>query len=146
MEVVIIYATGFKIDTGMFQQNQQMGGFLVFIGFIIWLGKEHFKNTFSALFGRKTADDQNEPLPSAWAVIGLICGLFLLVLMCMLVGMSFWVAIFILVLFLGLSTVMTWMVANGGLLFVLYSFLPGDYLITLFGSARVNTPSWTIVV
>ena len=41
---------------------------------------------------------------------------------------------------------MTWMVTNGGLLFVLYSFLPGDYLITLFGSARVNTPSWTIVV
>ena len=25
MEVVIIYATGFKIDTGIFQQNQQMG-------------------------------------------------------------------------------------------------------------------------
>ena len=38
------------------------------------------------------------------------------------------------------------MVTNDGLLFVLYSFLPGDYLITLFGSARVNTPSWTIVV
>ena len=37
------------------------------------------------------------------------------------------------------------MVANGGLLFIIYSFLPGEFLITLFGSARVNAPSWTLV-
>ena len=146
METVLIYATGSKINSWTFQQNQQMGGFLVFIGFIIWIGKDHFKNAFSALFGKKTIGDQNEPLPYAWASAGLICGLLLLTLMCMLAGMSFWVAVFMLVLFLGLQTVMTWMVANGGLLFVLYSFLPGDYLTTLFGSARVNAPSWTIVV
>ncbi|MFB3041728.1 MAG: DUF6785 family protein, partial [Candidatus Poribacteria bacterium] len=146
METVLIYATGSKINSWTFQQNQQMGGFLAFIGFIIWIGKDHFKNAFSALFGKKTIGDQNEPLPYAWASAGLICGLLLLTLMCMLAGMSFWVAVFMLVLFLGLQTVMTWMVANGGLLFVLYSFLPGDYLTTLFGSARVNAPSWTIVV
>ncbi|MEC8840166.1 MAG: DUF6785 family protein, partial [Candidatus Poribacteria bacterium] len=29
---------------------------------------------------------------------------------------------------------------------MLYSFLPGDYLITLFGSTRVRASSWTIVV
>ena len=37
------------------------------------------------------------------------------------------------------------MVANGGLLFIIYSFLPGEFLITLFGSSRVNAPSWTLV-
>ena len=146
IESILIYAAGSKINTGTFQQNQQMGGFLVFIVFTIWLGRDHFKNTFSTLFGRKTTNDRNEPLPYAWAVTGLICSLFLLALMCMLAGMNAWVAIFILVLFLGLSTVMTWMVTNGGLLFVLYPFLPSDYLITLFGSARVRASSWTIVV
>ena len=146
IESILIYAAGSKINTGTFQQNQQMGGFLVFIVFTIWLGRDHFKNTFSTLFGRKTTNDRNEPLPYAWAVTGLICSLFLLALMCILAGMNAWVAIFILVLFLGLSTVMTWMVTNGGLLFVLYPFLPSDYLITLFGSARVRASSWTIVV
>ena len=37
------------------------------------------------------------------------------------------------------------MVANGGLLFIIYSFLPGEFLITLFGSSRVNASSWTLV-
>jgi hypothetical protein len=146
METVVIYAAGSKINAGTFHQNQQMGGFLMFIAFIIWLGKRHFKSAFSALFGKTTLDDSNEPLPYAWAAGGLIVGILLLALICTLAGMSFWVAFFILVLFLGLTTVMTWMVANGGLLFVLYAFLPGDYFITLFGSTRVNAPSWTLVV
>lgn len=145
METVLIYATGSKVNQWNFHQNQQMGGFLIFIVLILWSGKRHFTRAFTAIFRPKRADDTHEPLSYAFAACGLILGILALCLICTTAGMSFWVALFILVLFLGLTTVMTWMVANGGLLFVLYSFLPGEYLITLFGSSRVNASSWTLV-
>ena len=145
METVLIYATGSKVNQWDFHQNQQMGGFLIFIALILWSGKRHFTRAFTTILGPKRADDAHEPLSYAFAVCGLVLGILALCLICTTAGMSFWVALFILVLFLGLTTVMTWMVANGGLLFVLYSFLPGEYLITLFGSSRVNASSWTLV-
>ena len=145
METVLIYATGSKVNQWNFHQNQQMGALLVFIGFILFLGKRHFGRAFATIFGKHASNDTNEPLPYLWAVGGLILGILLLTLICSLAGMRVWVALFILGIFLAITTVGTWMVANGGLMFILYSFLPGEYLITLFGSARINAPSWTIV-
>ena len=147
METVLIYATGSKVNQWNFHQNQQMGALLVFVGFILWTGKRHFGRAFTTIFRRTShaRDDANEPLPYVWAVGGFIIGSLLFVLFCNFAGMSLWVALVMLAIFLALSTVGTWMVANGGLLFILYSFLPGEYLITLFGSARVNAPSWTLV-
>ena len=145
METVFIYATGSKVNQWDFHQNQQMGALLVFIGFILLIGKRHFGRAFATIFGKHAGDDSNEPLPYVWAVGGLIVGTLLLTLICSLAGMSVWVALFMLGIFLAITTVGTWMVANGGLLFIIYSFLPGEFLITLFGSARVNAPSWTLV-
>ena len=145
METVLIYATGSKVNQWDFHQNQQMGALLVFIGFILFIGKRHFGRAFAALFGKQASNDTNEPLPYVWAVGGMIGGILLLTLICSLAGMSVWVALFILGIFLAITTVGTWLVTNGGLMFILYSFLPGEYLITLFGSARVNAPSWTLV-
>ena len=145
IETVLIYATGSKVNQWDFHQNQQMGALLVFIGFILFLGKRHFGRAFATLFGQQASNDTHEPLPYVWAVGGLIVGILLLTLICSLAGMSVWVALFILGIFLAITTVGTWMVTNGGLMFILYSFLPGEYLITLFGSARVNAPSWTLV-
>ena len=144
METVLIYATGSKVNQWNFHQNQQMGGLLVFIGFILFIGKRHFWRAFTTLFGKRV-DDTNEPLPYVWAVGGLIIGILLLTLICRMAGMSVWVALVMLGIFLAITTVGTWMVANGGLLFIIYSFLPGEFLITLFGSSRVNAPSWTLV-
>lgn len=162
METVLIYATGSKVNQWNFHQNQQMGALLVFIGFILWIGKRHFGRVFATIAGRRLQktregqaltprdrqnriDDANEPLPYVWAIGGFIIGSLLFILICNLAGMSLWVALVMLAIFLALSTVGTWMVTNGGLLFILYSFLPSEYLITLFGSARVNAPSWTLV-
>ena len=151
METVLIYATGSKVNQWNFHQNQQMGALLVFIGFILFIGKRHFGRAFATIFGIRgwkplpPSDDTNEPLPYVWAAGGLIVGILLLTLICRMAGMSVWVALVMLGIFLGITTVGTWMVANGGLLFIIYSFLPGEFLITLFGSARVNAPSWTLV-
>ena len=145
LETVLIYATGSKVNQWNFHQNQQMGALLVFIGFILFIGKRHFGRVFATIFGRHAGNDTNEPLPYVWAVWGLIGGILLLTLICSLAGMRVWVALFILGIFLAITTVGTWMVTNGGLMFILYSFLPGEYLITLFGSGRVNAPSWTLV-
>ena len=145
METVLIYATGSKVNQWTFHQNQQMGALIVFIGFILFIGKRHFGRAFATLFGKQASGDTNEPLPYVWAVGGLIVGTLLLTLICSMAGMSVWVALVMLGIFLGITTVGTWMVANGGLLFIIYSFLPGEFLITLFGSSRVNASSWTLV-
>ena len=145
METVLIYATGSKVNQWTFHQNQQMGALLVFIGFILFIGKRHFGRAFATIFGKQASGDTNEPLPYVWAVGGLIVGTLLLTLICSMAGMSVWVALVMLGIFLGITTVGTWMVANGGLLFIIYSFLPGEFLITLFGSSRVNASSWTLV-
>ena len=145
METVFIYATGSKVNQWNFHQNQQMGALLVFIGFILFIGKRHFGRAFATIFGKHAGDDSNEPLPYVWAAGGFIVGILLLTLICSLAGMSVWVALVMLGIFLAITTVGTWMVANGGLLFIIYSFLPGEFLITLFGSSRVNASSWTLV-
>jgi hypothetical protein len=145
LETVLIYATGNKINAWVFHNNQQMGGYLVFIGFIIWLGKDHFKKALGTLFGRKDIDDADEAMPYTWASAGFICGTLLLALMCTLAGMNFWAALVVWLIFLGIATVLMWMVANAGLLFVQHSFLPGDYLTTTVGAARINAPSWTVL-
>ena len=46
METVLIYATGSKVNQWNFHQNQQMGALLVFIGFILFIGKRHFGRAF----------------------------------------------------------------------------------------------------
>ena len=145
LETVLIYATGNKINHWVFHNNQQMGGYLVFIGFIVWLGKNHLGKAFGALLGRSSIDDSDEALPYAWASAGFICGTLLLALMCALAGMQFWVALLVWLLFLVIATVLMWMVANAGLLFVQQSFLPGDFLTTTLGQERITSSSWTIL-
>ena len=76
-----------------------MGALLVFIGFILFIGKRHFGRAFATIFGKRTSDDSNEPLPYVWAVGGLIVGVLLLTLICRMAGMSVWVALVMLGIF-----------------------------------------------
>ena len=67
METVLIYATGSKVNQWNFHQNQQMGALLVFIGFILFIGKRHFGRAFATIFGIRGW----KPLPPSTTIFGI---------------------------------------------------------------------------
>jgi hypothetical protein len=60
-------------------------------------------------------------------------------------GMSFWLAIGVMLCFYIMAIVLTWMVTDGGFLFLLAIFRPSDYIMVAFGSSRFNAASHTIL-
>jgi hypothetical protein len=92
-----------------------------------------------------TIDDTNEPLPYRWALLGLLAGTYLIGLMCSMAVMSFWLAIGVMLCFYIMAIVLTWMVTDGGFLFLLAIFRPSDYIMVAFGSSRFNAASHTIL-
>ena len=93
---------------------------------MIWTSRVHLKEVVQKTFQRrKLIDDTNEMLPYRWATIGLISGFVGLTLLCILVSMTLWVAAGVLLMFFIISHGLTWMVANGGLLYVKQTFRRG---------------------
>ena len=146
MQSIMLVAFGSPIGESTFAHRQGMGAYLVIIVYIFWIGKEHIGNIFRRAFTTKGGwDDSNEPLKYRWAVLGLILGVGIMIAMCNAVGMSLWVSVCIILIFFSVTTVLTWMVSNSGLLFVQQTFLPSEYLQTILGSSSINPPSWAIL-
>ncbi len=61
------------------------------------------------------------------------------------IGLSFWLAISVMLCFYMMSIVLTWMVTNGRFLFLPAIFRPSDYLMVAFGSARFSDRDHTIL-
>jgi len=55
------------------------------------------------------------------------------------------VATAIIVIFFIIATILSWMVANAGVLFVQQGFRPSEFVGTAVGSARVSSASWAIL-
>ena len=128
---VVFNGFGVPIGKVTAAYRQGMGAYLVMTIYIFWLGKEHlgdiFRKAFSA--GRPVlwlsevinppvryrtslsdVDDENEPLPYRWAVLGLIFGLVVATVMCNAAGISLWVSILLLLAFFSIVTVLSWLV------------------------------------
>jgi len=114
--------------------------------YIFWLGKEHLGNIFRKAFSKAIdVDDENEPLPYRWAVLGLIFGLVVATVMCHAAGMSLWVSIGILLAFFAIVTVLSWLVSSAGLIFTEQMFLPSEYIETIAGTALIKPSGLTLL-
>ncbi len=144
---------GFPITSGpgiawtgrSFSAAQEVGACLTFGGVALWKARHHIKNMFRSAFRQKSeiCDASNEPMPPGLTVFGLIVGIFLLVYLNYLLGMSFWFA-FILVLFLvGIYITLTWQVIHGGIPFVNSSFSAQSFFLTTLGTSRINPSTMT---
>ena len=145
--------------------QQEMGGYLVLSVFILWASREQIKGILRKAFstvGRKPsvtsrsyADDsfvsprtrrnENELLPYHWAITGLSGGSILLALLCTWGGMSFLIALVAILLFLSITAIMIWMVANAGLLSTQSSFRIGEYLTICLGSRFLGPKNLTVL-
>ncbi|MGQ9609923.1 MAG: DUF6785 family protein [bacterium] len=145
VQSVVAYAVGFSASGWTLANRQEMGGYLALVGFVLWLARHHIKNIILTTIGIKKIDDSNEPLPYRWALIGFIVGTLIIAGMAYAAGMSFWLAIGVMIFFYVMAIVLTWMVADGGFLFLLAIFRPSDYIMISLGSSKFDSASHTIL-
>jgi len=145
VQSVIAYASGFPASGWTLANRQEMGGYIALIIFVLWLSRRHIKTVVLVTLGLKQIDDSNEPIPYRWALIGFVFGTFAIAGMAWMAGMSFWLAFGVMIFFYIMAVVLTWMVADGGFLFLLAIFRPSDYIMVGLGSARFSAASHTIL-
>jgi len=156
VQYIIIAAFSLPVNPWVSASRQVMGGYLVLLGGMLWVSRAHLLSVFKKAFAfNDPVDDSEEPLSYRWAVFGLIFGFVALLVMCSIAGMSLWVAFGVIVAVFIISTVLTWMVINGGLLLVQAPLFPSEYLeiplgtrilgptnVTLFAYQRIHLRDW----
>ncbi len=119
VQETVIRATGLPIGGWTFVHHQELGAYLTGCGFLLWIGRGHLVRVWAAATGALShAGDDSEPAPYRWAVVGLIVSGAASAAMLAAVGMSYAVALATVVLFYVVLVVLTWMVIDGGLLFI----------------------------
>jgi hypothetical protein len=113
--------------TKLFIGYQVMGAYFVLAGYLLWVSMPHIKKILSSVFGTKKVIDSNELLPYKAAVWGLVICVLGAAVWLRLAGMSPWLAVFELVIFIFIiAVVMARSTSEGGLLMTETSFRPVD--------------------
>lgn len=144
---------GFNITKGpgvqwtaySFSAAQEIGACFTFVVFTLWKARHHIANMFRSSFGKGSlvTDRQEEAMPHAMIIFGLIGGIFLLAYLNYLMGMSFGFAVLFVLVILGIYIALTWQVIHGGIPFVNPSFSAHNVLFTTLGTSRINPPTMT---
>ena len=149
LQYIIINAFGIPISPWICARGQTMAAYVVMaIAFLINSRlhiKDLLKRTFLQSTSTKTIDDSDEALPYRWAVLGAISSFLMLAGLCVYAGMSFWVACSIIALFLIVSTALSWMVVNGGMLLIQAPMYPIEYFEIVAGSRIINANSLALL-
>lgn len=121
---------------------QGFGGFIVLVGWGIWMARAHLKDVFGKAFGRADhVDDRNELLSYRVAVFGLLGGLAYVVAFLIASGMSplvvlaFLFAVF--VLYLGVTRI----VIEGGLVFLRGPMIAQHFTVYTLGVTSISPVS-----
>ena len=157
VQYIIMNAIGLGIGPWVSCSRQVMGGYLVFVPAVFWIGREHIAAVFRKTFGlgharttatttaRQPIDDANEPVSYRVALLGFLLGFITLAVFLVIAGITTWVAIVTLLSIFITSVVLTWMVVNGGLLLVQAPFFPSEYIDITLGSNAVGPKSLAIL-
>ena len=171
LQYIIMNASGLSISPWISCSRQVMGGYLVFVPAVFWIGREHIADIFRFSVSRNAFDrtngadgvllrnpkttlsfstisergDRNEPLPYRVALLGFLFGFAILTVFLVVAGMTTWVAVVTLLSIFFTSIVLTWMVVNGGLLLVQAPFFPSEYIDITLGSGAVGQKSLAIL-
>ena len=151
LQYIIMNASGVSIGPWISCSRQVMGGYLVFVPAVFWIGREHIVSIFRKTFGfgetrhGATVDDSNEPLAYRVALLGFLLGFAVLTVFLVIAGITTWVAIVTLLSIFITSIVLSWMVVNGGLLLVQAPFFPSEYIDITLGSNAIGHKSLAIL-
>ena len=113
--------------TKLFIGYQVMGAYFVLAAYLFYVSVPHLKRVLRSTAGLEKADDSNELLPYRSAVIGLVLCFLGSALWLSAAGMSAWLALLVMGLFVFvIAVVMARSTAEGGLLMTETSFRPVD--------------------
>ncbi len=159
LQYIIMNASGLSISPWISCSRQVMGGYLVFVPAVFWIGREHISTIFRKTFGlgaarpsrmgtfseSRTIDDSNEPVSYRVALLGFVIGFLTLTVFLVMAGVTTWVAVVTLLSIFVTSIVLSWMVVNGGLLLVQAPFFPSEYIDITLGSGALGQKSLAIL-
>lgn len=149
LQYIIINAFGIPISPWISARGQTMAAYVVMVLAFLINSRAHIKDILSKTFLHTTKtqniNDANEVIPYRWAVFGALLSFALLTALCVYAGMSLWVACSILILFLIVSTALSWMVVNGGMLLIQAPMYPVEYFEILAGSRIINANSLALL-
>ena len=126
-----------------FVTYQEAGGAIMVTVWVLWLARRHLGEVWrKALWNDKSVDDAREPLPYRTALFGLAGAYF---------GMYMWLtlaarmnglmALGVLAGSFVIFLLISWLVAQGGLLFVQQTFAPSQLVTALFGTSPFSPSS-----
>ncbi|MBI4552860.1 MAG: hypothetical protein HY710_11405 [Candidatus Latescibacteria bacterium] len=123
---------------------QNMGAFLVFVGWGLWRARHHIRDVVAKAFGRRPdLDDSKEMLPYRVAVFGLLGGFVYAVVWLHTLGMHYGIAVFLLfavfLIYLGVSRI----IAEAGIPFVRSPMTPQVLVFYSVGSINMSAPTMT---
>ena len=143
---LITKGPGVKWTAYSFSAAQEAGACLTLAGFALFKARRHIKRLFLSGFGHNSSQPnaQNEPMPAGLTVFGLLGGLFLLIYLSHLMGMSLGFAVLFVLFSSGVFIALTWQIINGGIPFINPSFSPQSFFLTTLGSERMtrSTITW----
>lgn len=124
--------------TAINTQHQVMGAVLVLSAWGLWHSRAHLWGALRRALGQNGTDDADEPMSYRAAFVGMALAWAAMVFLCVLMGMSAWMAVLFVGLLWVLATVTAWHVTNAGLLLVNVGFAPYEFFTTFLGSRAVG--------
>ena len=117
----------------MFMGYQTLGAYLVLSGYLLWIARPHLRRVWASALGRpggySAMEDAEELMPYRFAVWGLLGSIVAAALWTWGMGMSLWLALFELVIFIFVTAVvMARSTAEAGMLMTETTFRPVDLL------------------
>ena len=117
------------MPTLMFTGFQTLGAYFVITGYLIWTARAHLSHVWAVVRGKEKQDDLNELLPYRFAFFGLFGSLIAASIWLCLMGMSWWLAIGeLLVYVFVIALVMARSTAEAGMLMTETTFRPVDMI------------------
>ena len=137
----------FTAQMGVGRPAQFSGALIVFVLFGLYAGRRHLWDVFrKAVLWDRSVDDSGELIGYRASFFGLIIALVGLVAWCTMMGMAWWLAIFVFFVFIITIIGITRAVAECGLLFVkIFTAAPENYVRTLLGTRAVDPRSFTVL-
>lgn len=119
-----------------FELYQQFGAYLVFVACLLWTARAHLRHVMLRALGRaaSTRDEKDEALSYPAAFWGFALSFAFVIAWTMLAGVNWVVALAMWTMYLTTVIVLSRVVVEGGLLFVMQNWTPLGTLGQLFGS------------
>ena len=130
-----------------YDRQQSLGAYLALAAFALWMGRRHIISVLrKAVQNPDSIDDSKEPMSYRTAILGLMAGMIFLVIFCVRAGMSWWVALLFLSIYLAMSIGITRMRAESGVPAHDLHYIGPDYLIpAMTGTRRLGPGNLTML-